>query len=470
MTRYLEGLLARDRRVCVVWDESGHPFGAAWNALVHISDEQYTCLVDSGTVVAPSWDDLPIRILMADPKVGAVGCAGISQCWDSVGLNDACLLMGTQEAKACGPVDTVNLATRRYQIADLCARLRREGRKLAVLSGLTTPHPHRRRTGYLSAQENDGDGPYAADHLRFRKRWPYEPTRRRLIVRDTGNLGDSVCATPSVKAIRRAFPDYPLWIDARSPEVWLGNPDVDALCPEADEWCPGDFVLSLRRHTDHASPKHLIDLMAEEIQVPGYDGWEDLPRIASTDRIPRIYSKGGLREWAYGTSRHLGRFVVLCAEATWDIRCWPHTAQFVRLVRARFGCEVILLSSEAPAYRLGPYDWRAQTTINQAVAIVERATVVVTVDTGILHIAGTLGVPTVGLFGPTTAHNRLHAGQTAVSAGLECSGCFRLARGAYQLCSRDAAFSRPPRRFPDCMDMISAADAIRGVEKLWPTC
>jgi ADP-heptose:LPS heptosyltransferase len=55
------------------------------------------------------------------------------------------------------------------------------------------------------------------------------------------------------------------------------------------------------------------------------------------------------------------------------------------------------------------------TSIAEMVALLRRATVVVGGDTGPIHVAAALGIPTVGLYGPTPAQRNGPCGPRAVS-------------------------------------------------------
>lgn len=469
---YLEELLERDCRVHVVWDSDDLGFGFAHNALAKLSGSPYICILGSDIEVPGGWHDVPIRALMADPRIGAFGCSGVSRCWDAVGLTDGCILTRKSDAQLFGPFDIAALSHPHYLIQDFCARLRRHSRRLASadISGL------RLLTGeeVLRTQsvQRDPPGVRAANHLRFRRRWSAPSGPRRILIRNLGLLGDNICAMPAVRAIRRRFPEFPLWIASRTPSVWLDNPDVDGICSDPNDWSPDDLVFSMRKHSEHSRSEHLVDLLMREVQVPGFDGWQRLEPPLNSAEIPekvKINIPALTREWAYGKTVHLGRFAVLCADATWHIRRWPHSALFAEAMFKEFGCEVIHLSERRESELLGAYDWRGMTTLQQAAAVIERATVVVSVDTGLLHVAGSLDVPTIGLFGPTVAKSRLHTGQIDVSSELECSGCFRLARGAYQTCARDTVQSRPSQPFAECMQTVSIDAVLRKVKYVWPT-
>jgi ADP-heptose:LPS heptosyltransferase len=84
---------------------------------------------------------------------------------------------------------------------------------------------------------------------------------------------------------------------------------------------------------------------------------------------------------------------------------------------------------------LGPIpnasDWTNQLDVSETAALLELASVFVGIDSGPLHIAGMLGLPAVGLFGPISGHLRLRpdAKATIVSGSADCLGCHHMPTG-----------------------------------------
>lgn len=125
-------------------------------------------------------------------------------------------------------------------------------------------------------------------------------------------------------------------------------------------------------------------------------------------------------------------YAVLLPGTNWPTKRWP-AERFARLVeplRDRFGL-LSVLAGGADAAALAPafsdvVDVTNRTTLRQLVALLERAALVVSNDSGPMHIAAALGVPMVALFGPTNPrrtgpYRRLDA---VVRLDLECSPCF----------------------------------------------
>jgi len=129
----------------------------------------------------------------------------------------------------------------------------------------------------------------------------------------------------------------------------------------------------------------------------------------------------------------VARFAALCIGSEWETKIWPpeHFAALADGLAERGFLPVLLGGprekplAEAVQARAGARC--ADTTgnsIGEALAILSRCAVCVGGDTGLLHAARAMGVPTVALFGPTDP--RAHdpgPRQRVVALGLECSPC-----------------------------------------------
>jgi heptosyltransferase II len=133
--------------------------------------------------------------------------------------------------------------------------------------------------------------------------------------------------------------------------------------------------------------------------------------------------------------------VVLSPSGAMPSRNWPLASWvgFARLWRRRHGAQFAVLGlpgiaprAEALRAALGDslLDLVGRTTAPEAMGVVQRASLVLTEDCGLMHVAWTSGVPTLALFGssrhdwsaPLGAHSRcLHSGD------LPCGACMTAA-------------------------------------------
>lgn len=130
----------------------------------------------------------------------------------------------------------------------------------------------------------------------------------------------------------------------------------------------------------------------------------------------------------------LQQFGALVPGTIWETKHW-HPERFAEVGQwlKKQGFEVVVLGSKRDRRRCeqitqlcrGAIDFSGQTTPAELAAIVKRAAVCVTNDSGAMHLAVALDRPVVSVFGPT---NPVHIGpydrpQAVVRVDLPCSPC-----------------------------------------------
>ena len=114
--------------------------------------------------------------------------------------------------------------------------------------------------------------------------------------------------------------------------------------------------------------------------------------------------------------------------------------------------EEVELAESLPA-SLSVINLVGKTGILQLGALLERCEVCVTCDSGPMHIAAAVGMPTVALFGPTspTRHQPYGTGHTVIEKPVSCRPCYK------QICHRQDA----PHL---CMKKIDTAEVVKALE------
>lgn len=156
-------------------------------------------------------------------------------------------------------------------------------------------------------------------------------------------------------------------------------------------------------------------------------------------------------------------FGLVIAGARWPTKRWPSErfGELVKRLSADTGVKYFVTGTkddEALAGEIVSYSGGAgvsiagRTTLKELIGIVGRAGLVISTDSGPMHIASALGVPVVALFGPTSPERTGPYGKSAiVRADSKCAPCFK-------------------RKCADvkCMEGISvemAYDAVKGMGK-----
>jgi heptosyltransferase-2 len=93
-----------------------------------------------------------------------------------------------------------------------------------------------------------------------------------------------------------------------------------------------------------------------------------------------------------------------------------------------------------------------KTNLKEAIAVISRCTLFISNDSGLMHIAGALNIPTIAIFGSTNPVTTSPVGDRSVVIykGASCSPCLK------ETCPTDFR----------CMDMISVEEVCETARKL----
>ncbi|MBU1113084.1 MAG: glycosyltransferase family 9 protein, partial [Candidatus Omnitrophica bacterium] len=278
--------------------------------------------------------------------------------------------------------------------------------------------------------------------------------KRILIVR-TDRLGDVILSTPVIKNLRLAYPKAHIAFICRpyTKDVLLGNPYLDEVivCDkqirEKGLWGILRFAAALKTKkfdlaivlhpTDRA---HLIVFLAG---IPRRVGWIKKMGWLLTDRIPHRKQEGKKHELEYnldilrylnipvedkkiyfpvssqaqtGVDERLNqagiakntRFIVIHPSASCPSKRWPENyfSELVKILKAKVDLPMIAVTSKEEsgfADRLVKeneiIDFRGKLNIPELGALFKRAALFISNDSGPVHIAASLNVPVISIFG-----------------------------------------------------------------------
>jgi heptosyltransferase-1 len=125
--------------------------------------------------------------------------------------------------------------------------------------------------------------------------------------------------------------------------------------------------------------------------------------------------------------------------AKWETKLWEPSrfASLADLLNEKLAAGVIFTGSDTDRGAIGAIqsemktealNLAGRTTLKQLAYLYQRCTVVISTDTGPMHIAAAMGSPiVVALFGPTSPMRTgpYGGGQKVIRAGVECSPCFK---------------------------------------------
>jgi len=306
----------------------------------------------------------------------------------------------------------------------------------------------------------------------------------RILVRGVNWVGDTVLSYPAVVGIRNLFPKAHLAVLA--PEFLV---DLWRIIPYVDETIPfskgrgrvslGEdlrlaMVLRKRRfdlsiifpRSFHSAFQvylagipvrigfrdegrsllltHPVSRREDLLQIHRTRYYEKLLEPlggCSTSRPPRIDLGEGERVWARERLKGLteGFLIGMNPGATYGLaKCWPleRFGELGKRVAQRWGAKVLLFGKqeerpmgEQIAERMGPggINLMGETSLLQLAALLERCHVLVTNDTGTMHVAAAVGTRVVALFGSTNPKTTGPCGEghTVVKRDVSCSPCLK---------------------------------------------
>ncbi len=350
--------------------------------------------------------------------------------------------------------------------------------------------------------------------------WVYRlfPPRRvdRILLNMMLPIGDTLFTTPTIRALRRRFPDAHITALAFSTNagVLYANEDIDEviLHPTGQTftlWGYTRFLWGMRRRRFTIAVEFRpyvwylsvlcgvvrrlsFDIPAYQWFLPlGRRPWKHRHAVANYASVARLL---GLRVddsrlivrttesdrtalTSFLAGQRVGpdeRLVVLHPGGEgfrgmkrWDARRFAvlgdrlaerHDAR-VLIIGGRD--ELALARDVAAAMTQRALVLNGQVSLGQSIALLERSHLFIGNDSAPLHMAGSLDVPTVGIFGPTSVVNYRPVGPyvEVARSGLVCSPCFFFVGSA-------PVWAGSRCRVPTCLHALSVETVLEAAEQV----
>ena len=347
--------------------------------------------------------------------------------------------------------------------------------------------------------------------VRGERRLPAEGVER-VLIRGTNWIGDVVMTLPAVAAVRKMWPRARISILAKPwvAEVYRLSPDVDEIIPFEEPGrhagIPGKWRLAgeLRRNRFDCAIllQNAIEaaIIARLAGIPLRVGYNSDGRGAllthSVRRIPEIRR-------VHQIDYYLAMVAAVgCPAADRDIRLSPGSdyaataeslftqyglkpnrpligiapgaaygpakkwfpERFAAVVDRLIddtGAQTVLFGSTgdresttavAQSARHPLTDIAGKTTLREAIAVIARCNLFLSNDSGLMHVAGALGIPTIAIFGSTNPATTSPAGKKSVVIhhDVECAPCLK------PVCPTDFR----------CMEMIGVEEVFAAAQKI----
>jgi ADP-heptose:LPS heptosyltransferase len=297
---------------------------------------------------------------------------------------------------------------------------------------------------------------------------------KRVVVIRLHAFGDTAITFPLLAALRRRLPEARLDVvtDVRSADLFKAHRDVSrvvAFDARLPKYPKGAAVLLAAATLRARAVPAVLDLQRDRwsqfltrLLTPG--AWAAFDRHAPKTALTRYldaadalglgplvpvlapHARDELRRAAEERLLHAGweggQLVCLNPAAGWETRQWP-VARWVELAKrldAR-GCRLMLLAAApVPARfallrdalggtpRAHLLDFTGRTTAGEALALVAHASLCVSEDSGLMHLAWVQGIPTLALFGASRSAWSRPEGLRSdgfYSEDLSCGACMQ---------------------------------------------
>lgn len=280
-------------------------------------------------------------------------------------------------------------------------------------------------------------------------------TPQRIIIVRTDRIGDVVLSTPVIENVRRAYPGAFIAFMCRpyTKDILEGNPYLDEIIvydkheKHRSFFSTVLFAFSLRKKKfdlaivlHPTNRAHFIGFFAG---IPRRVGWDRKMGFLLTQRVVHTKQEGKKHESEYtldlirslgipvttrrlffplrhdsqlvieemlkryGITRH-ERLVIINPSASDPSRCWPqeYFNQLIYLLKGHCCVRVAVIASPEKAdcgallLKCHPdtIDLRAKLTLSQLGALLNRASLLISNDSGPVHVAAALGIPVISIF------------------------------------------------------------------------
>jgi heptosyltransferase-2 len=176
----------------------------------------------------------------------------------------------------------------------------------------------------------------------------------------------------------------------------------------------------------------LSPFLTETVPVSGEDSGYHITRdYASILEVEDVPPEAWPGVPIPAASEHAGKVVLCPGSRNGTSRQWPGFREIVKLLPSY---EFVVLGDEndretaksvASHLPHRVFNAAGKTSIASAASMLAAASVVISNHSGLMHLAGYIGVPVVGIFGPTSAirHRPLGEATRCATAQAECVGC-----------------------------------------------
>ena len=255
---------------------------------------------------------------------------------------------------------------------------------------------------------------------------PADP--RKILVVRMGGVGDLLFTTPLLREIKRLYPRATVHFSTVKSNEWiLANSGlIDGFyffpmsaSPENNRVGDYDWVINLENVVEYTTDKHVVDAFTDHAGVPLSDKTTFYRPLRSAESFAERFPKTRKR-------------IAVQLTASSPVRTYAHVGTLIGLLLNQ-GYEVATYNfpGQVKIDNPGVIDLAAiNPSFQENVDFLQTCDACIGPDSSIVHFAGALGIPTIGLYGPFPWEIRTAYQQSilAISGRGECAPCFHHGR------------------------------------------
>lgn len=272
--------------------------------------------------------------------------------------------------------------------------------------------------------------------------------RNAVIIPCSGGLGDNLMLTTVAREIKKRSPGTLIHIITHHPRVFDRNPDVDFVSRKPTGTFPWMRPFRVGYSLGFPWDNHFIDYLCKCVNI---NGNIDYRTYVYPDEEDNRVANAILSDFASAPvilSRNGGKKT--CMKKIWPLGNWT---ELVRLLLRSF--PVIDLGDSGDPLPISDPRYRSllgQTSLHQSAALLAKAKALITVDSGLHHLAAAFATPAICILGGVIPPDAIAYPRTKVLFSRpECCDCWQIRK-----CDRDL----------ECLSSISVAQVLSAFNEL----
>ena len=247
----------------------------------------------------------------------------------------------------------------------------------------------------------------------------------RLVLRRKGAIGDVLLATPVLKALRQKYPLHRIVVWTKATEVFADNPHADMVMSVWSGFHPNseDIVINLDEAYEKEPYLHILTAYAKSAGIMMPNPRVELYLAALDYRQIQQVLDG--RKDKFEPRRLVAVHMLTTHDRTWPKDYWDTLLQML-LGDPDLGVMVLGAGEDfSPQHHPRIVNLVGRFDLRGTAAAIAVSDMLIGTDSSLLHVAGAVGTPAIGLYGLADPDKRapFDSPQTAIQAILPCAGC-----------------------------------------------